>query len=87
MPPLRENFTKDQRAAVSITTKREQAGNAESVCLVSRGVPRDILEVCECVWTWGVGTEGQVAREKGSRSRAPLGAGSTRDESLYLVQR
>lgn len=86
MPPQRENFTKDQRAAVSITTKRRQAGNAESVFLVGCGIPRDILEVCECVWTWGAGTEGLVAREKGSGSHAPFRAGNTRDESLYLVQ-
>lgn len=44
----------------------------------------DILEVCECVWTWGAGTEGLVARRVG-KGPMPLFSGrNTRDESLYL---
>lgn len=44
-----------------------------------------VSQVCECVWR--AETEEQVARENGSRFHAPLGAGNTRAESLYLVQR
>lgn len=59
----------------------------KSVCLVGHEVTLEVLQVYECVWTWGAGAEGQVAGQNGSRSHAPLRAGNTRDESLYLVQR
>ena len=48
--PRREGFTKDQRSAVSITTKRKQARNAEK-CLSSwpRGHSRSSTGVRVCV--------------------------------------
>lgn len=68
-PPRRENFTKDQRAAVSTTTQREQAGNAQSVWL-AMGVPQDILEVCECV-DMGSGDRRTGGQREGKRVPCP----------------